>query len=172
MAKTNGMNKLTAIECINLLLVNNKEQRQARSSNNRLIAMLQTFDPDTLFIVEPTRGGFELNRGSLVEAMVKIAVMHYAYGTKTITGKSDLCDIPYASKRELGLPTSIRSIEVKYATPWAKASANKTNTKYVILVTNEGIALIETANHEGNRYCWQDLDEGERLTALENLLGF
>ena len=52
--------------------------------------MLSTFDENATVCVEPTRKGFELNRGSLVENLVKMALLDTDNGFKTAQRKSDI----------------------------------------------------------------------------------
>lgn len=162
------MKSYTKNECINLLLTNNAEQYKAKYSNNVLLAMLETLSDDKSFAVEPTRGGFELNRGSLCEAIVKSFLYGYECAGRTSQNKSDLRKgIKNASV--YGLKSNY-CYEIKFATSFAPATLNPTKTANILLVTTTGIYLIKSVDHCGRYTNNSDLD-GERLDKLSEALG-
>ena len=163
------MNTYTIAQCTALLKENNTNQPKAKYSNNVILAMLSTFDENATVCVEPTRKGFELNRGSLVENLVKMALLDTCNGFKSSQRKSDI-GRNAKNATAYGLDKSLK-YEVKFATTFAPATESKPKTKYVILVTATGCHLIETANHKGRYTNNSDL-EGVRLDELSARLGF
>lgn len=162
------MNIYTKQEVVDLLKQNNIDQPKAKYSNNVILQMLHAIDENAVFSVEPTRGQFALNRGTIVEEIVK-AVLGVA-GGKTQKGKADI-DLSGVDKAKFEIPTRARKLEVKFATTFAPATASQPSTKYVILITADGAFLIEAENHEGrytNTSCW----DGEKMEALSEMLGF
>lgn len=164
-----NMKTYTISQCARLLAQNNIDQPKAKYSNNVILAMLSTFDDNATVCVEPTRKGFELNRGSLVENLVKMALLDTDNGFKTAQRKSDI-GRNAKNATAYGLNKNLK-YEVKFATTFAPATESKPKTKYVILVTATGCYLIETANHQGRYTNNSDLD-GTRLDELSARLGF
>ena len=162
------MKTYTIAQCARLLAQNNIDQPKAKYSNNVILAMLSTFDDNATVCVEPTRKGFELNRGSLVENLVKMALLDTDNGFKTAQRKSDI-GRNAKNATAYGLNKNLK-YEVKFATTFAPATESKPKTKYVILVTATGCYLIETANHQGRYTNNSDLD-GTRLDELSARLG-
>ena len=162
------MKTYTIAQCARLLAQNNIDQPKAKYSNNVILAMLSTFDDNATVCVEPTRKGFELNRGSLVENLVKMALLDTDNGFKTAQRKSDI-GRKAKNATTYGLSKNLK-YEVKFATTFAPATESKPKTKYVILVTATGCYLIETANHQGRYTNNSDLD-GTRLDELSARLG-
>ena len=162
------MTTYTIAQCARLLAQNNIDQPKAKYSNNVILSMLSTFDQNATVCVEPTRKGFELNRGSLVENLVKMALLDTDNGFKTAQRKSDI-GRNAKNATAYGLNKNLK-YEVKFATTFAPATESKPKTKYVILVTATGCYLIETANHQGRYTNNSDLD-GTRLDELSERLG-
>jgi len=161
------MNTYTLGQVRNLLRKNNKEQPKAKYSNNIILTMLDHIDESTTFEVEPTKGGFELNRGTIVEEIVK-AVLGTAVN-KSYSGKADI-ELKNVEKEKFEIPSKAKKIEIKFATTFAPASATQPKTKYVILIAKEGAYLIETSNHQG-RFTNKSIEDGERLETLSEMLG-
>ena len=161
------MNTYTINQVRDLLVKNNQEQPKAKYSNNIILTMLNQLSDNTTFEIEPTRGGFELNRGTLVEEIVK-AVLGAAVN-KSYSGKADV-ELKNVEKAKFEIPTQAKKIEIKFATTFAPASATQPKTKYVILVVKEGAYLIETKDHKG-RYTNNSFLDGERLETLSEMLG-
>jgi len=162
------MNKYSVDQVRELLQENNKTQPKAKYSNNIILNMLNCVAPSTIFEVEPTRNGFALNRGTLVEEIVK-AVLG-AYVNKSYSGKADI-NLKGIDNNEFGIPSKAKKIEVKFATTFAPASEAQPSTKYVILIAKEGAYLIETKNNKG-RFTNKSIENGERLEELSEKLGF
>ena len=76
------MKTYTIKECARLLAQNNIDQPKAKYSNNIILSMLDQFDENATVCVEPTKKGFELNRGSLVENLVKMVLLGTNNGFK------------------------------------------------------------------------------------------
>lgn len=163
------MNTYTKNECINLLLDNNINQPKAKYSNNILLAMLDSTPDGTQFRIEPTRGGFELNRGSLCEAIVKAVLYGYECAGRTAQNKSDLHK-GIKNANAYGLKSNY-CYEVKFATTFAPATASEPKTKNTILITADGAYIIESKNHQG-RYTNNSIWDGIRLDELSEALGF
>lgn len=163
------MNTYKKNECINLLTANNIDQPKAKYSNNILLNMLDCVADNTEFMIEPTRGGFELNRGSLCEAIVKAVLYGYASAGKTAQRKADLCK-GIKNANSFGLDSRY-CYEVKFATTFAPATASQPKTKNTILITADGAYMIESKNHKG-RYTNNSIWDGERLDELSEALGF
>lgn len=162
------MKTYTRNEAIELLQQNNINQKKAKYSNDILIQMLQTLNEDTTFTVEPTRGKFAMNRGSLCESIVKCALG--LQGVKSNQNKVDI-DLKGIDNKKFGLPTFAKKLEVKFATTFAPASENLPTTKNVLLVCADGVYNIETQNHKG-RYTNNSIFDGVRNDVLSNILGF
>lgn len=162
------MKTYTIKDCARLLAQNNIDQPKAKYSNNVILSMLDQFDENATVSVEPTRKGFELNRGSLVENLVKMVLLGTDKGFKTKQRKSD---VGKNSKNATvyGLDKRL-CYEIKFATTFAPATESQPKTKYVILITADGAYLIESKNHEG-RYTNNSIWEGERLDELSEALG-
>ena len=94
------MNTYTRNEAIELLQQNNIDQRKAKYSNDILIQMLETLNEDTTFTVEPTRGKFAMNRGSLCEDIIKCALG--LQGNKTKQHQADI-DLKGINNKKYGL---------------------------------------------------------------------
>lgn len=162
------MKTYTIAQCTTLLTQNNQNQPKAKYSNNVILTMLNQFDENATVCVEPTRKGFELNRGSLVENLVKMILFGTDCGFKTKQRKSD---IGKNSKNATayGLDKNL-CYEIKFATTFAPATESQPKTKYVILITADGAYLIESKNHKG-RYTNNSIWEGTRLEELSEALG-
>lgn len=162
------MNYYTKNEVKALLEENNLSQPKAKYSNNVILSMLDKVNDNTIFEVEPTKKGFKLNRGTLVEEIVK-SILGVKVN-KSYSGKADI-DLKDVDNSKYGLPTYAKKIEVKFATTFAPASASNPNTKYVILITNEGAFLMNANEHEG-RYTNYSAYDGTKLNKLSEMLGF
>lgn len=162
------MNKYSVEQVGDLLRKNNMEQPKAKYSNNIILNMLNYVDKSTIFEIEPTKSGFELNRGTLVEEIVK-SVLGLAVN-KSYSGKADI-NLAYVNNKEFELPSQAKRIEIKFATTFAPASASQPKTKYVILIVKEGAYLVETKNNKG-RFTNNSYLNGERLEKLSEMLGF
>lgn len=162
------MKTYTIAQCATLLEQNNQNQPKAKYSNNVILSMLAQFDENATVCVEPTRKGFELNRGSLVENLVKMVLLGTDCGFKTKQRKSD---VGKNSKNATayGLDKNL-CYEIKFATTFAPATESQPKTKYVILITADGAFLIESKNHKG-RYTNNSIWEGEKLEELSEALG-
>lgn len=162
------MNTFTIAQCKTLLEENNIKQPKAKYSNNVILAMLEQFDENATVEVEPTRGMFEINRGSLVENLVKMVLMNTTQAWKTQRNRSDIMRGSQGLKA-FGLDKWL-NYEIKFATTFAPATESKPKTKYVILITADGAYLIETKNHQG-RFTNNSIWDGERLDDLSEALG-
>lgn len=162
------MNRFTVAQCKALLEENNVNQPKAKYSNNVILAMLEQFDDNATVEVEPTRGMFPINRGSLVENLVKMVLMNTTETWKTQRNRSDVMRGCQGLK-EYGLQKQL-NYEIKFATTFAPATESKPKTKFVILITADGAYLIESKNHAG-RFTNNSIWDGERLDDLSEALG-
>ena len=163
------MNNFSKNECIALLVANNTDQPKAHYSNDVLLHMLNAVDNDSIFTVEPTRGKFAMNRGSLCEGIIK-AILGIDL-SKTQKGVADI-DLKGIDNIKFGLPKYAKKLEVKFATSFADASDNAPKTKYVLLVTAEGCFNIDTNNHKQGKYTRNSIFEGTRNNIISEMLGF
>lgn len=163
------MNTFTKSEVIAHLTANSLAQPKAKYSNATILHMLNAVPENATFDLEATRGGFAFNRGSLVEEIVKSV-----FGLSTEKAQRNSADINLAkvNKASFEIPTTAKALEVKFATTYASASASMPKTKYVLLITNEGAYLIETAKHKEGKYYSYSFYEGTRLEKLSKVLGF
>lgn len=162
------MNKYTVAQCKALLEQNNIDQPKARYSNNILLTMLDQVSDNATVEVEPTKGGFELNRGSLAENIVKMILLNTSEAWKTQRNRSDV-KRGSANLKMFGLDKWL-NYEVKFATSFANASSSEPKTKYVILVTPDGAYLVESKKHVG-KWTTSSIWDGERLDDLSEALG-
>lgn len=145
--------------------VDNKAK--SRYSDSVLVQMLENVDVESLS-VEPTRGGFPFNRGSLAEAILKAFLNGWTMGFKT-SRNADLKRAKgddRATRRELGLNPN-RNYEIKFSTSYALASDSEVKTKQVIKIIPSGIYLVDREEYDRANY-----PQGERLNELSELLGF
>ena len=162
--------KLSKNEIIALLEQNNIDQRKAKYSNNIILEMLENVSENAIFDVEQTRGSFPINRGSLVEEIVKSML-----GGECVKASQRQSDLRATSKnmrkmfKANGLNPQLR-YEIKFATSFAPASNNAPKTKYTILIVKEGAYLVENANHQ-ERFTSNSWFDSPRLDNLSDLLG-
>lgn len=162
------MNKYSVVKVMALLENNNQEQPKAKYSNNVILQMLNHIDQNTIFEVEPTKKGFALNRGTLVEEIIKAKLGVNV--NKSYSKKADI-DLKGVNNSKYELPSTAKKVEVKFATTFAPASPSNPKTKYVILVTAEGVYLMDATEHEG-RYTNYSAYDGTKLEKLSKALGF
>ena len=158
----------TKNQLIKTLEQNSIEQKNAKYSNSILLAMIKSLDFETIE-AEPTRDRPEMpNRGSLCEALVKIAYFGYKDAYKT----SRNADIQRATgetrqnSRDLNLDPN-RRYEVKFNTSFALAHDSQVKTKQLLLVIREGVYLVDSAD-----YVRATFPQGQRLDELSKRLGF
>ncbi len=165
------MNILTKKQCITILTENNLTQPKAKYSNNILLAMLEAVSNKTIFYVEPTKSGFPINRGSLCECIIKALIYNTDTVFKSSQRKGDLNTYKIA-KAELDCYELDKKVyEIKFATSFANSSkVSNTRCNKVILVTAEGIYLVDN-KEKGERFKPCDIWNGEKLTALSEILG-
>lgn len=162
--------KLTKNEIVTLLHENNLNQPKAKYSNNIILQMLENVNDNTIFNVEQTRGKFAINRGSLVEEIVKLAL-----GGKATKTSQKLSDLKASDKTmrarfvENGLNPQLK-YEIKFATSFAPASDNAPKTKYTILIVKEGAYLVENKEHQA-RFTSNSWFDSPRLEKLSETLG-
>lgn len=130
---------------IDLLLINNTTQPKAKYSNNILLTMLSKVDNDFEATLEPTREGFAFNRGSLCECLIKYVINGKT--TKAQATQSDLNTSKVDNKvlEYFNLPKS-SNIEIKYSTSFSPATHKTSKARYTIIVSQNGIDLIESKN--------------------------
>lgn len=161
-----------------MLLNNNTSQPKAKYSNNVILQMLDTLPSDFVADVEPTRNGFALNRGSLVECIIKAVITNDFQPSKSSCRVADLNTLNLSSEA-LELVHGVRSanIEIKFSTSFAPATHKTSKARKTIIVCEYGIYMIDSKNiiptKSGkiniNNQNPKDL---EMLEELMDLLGF
>lgn len=169
----------TKNELIQMLLANNAKQPKAHYSNNVIVQMLETLNDDFKADVETVRGGVEMvNRGSLVECIIKATVYGVAQVEKSACNNSDL-NTSKLNAQQLALVHGVKSsnIEVKFSTSFAPATKKTNKARKTIIVCERGIYMIDSKNIVAtsagkiniNNQKHKDLD---KLQELMDLLGF
>lgn len=168
----------TRNELINLFKDNNQKQPKAKYSNNIIIGMLENLPSEFVAIVEPTRSGFAVNRGSLVECIIK-AVVYNDYNAQKSSCKVADLDTTSLNAQQLALVNDVVSsnIEIKFTTSFAPATRKTSKARKTILVGESGIYMIDSKNlistKSGkinlNNQMAKDLT---RLDKLMDLLGY
>ena len=157
----------TKVEVIQKLIDNMREQKNAKYSNEPLLKMVRAIDFETIE-VETTRSNEEMfNRGSLCEALLKIALFGYADGYKT-NKNADIDRARGATRaefRELGLNPN-NKYEVKFNTSFALAHDCLIKTKKVLMVIKEGVYLVDSAD-----YVRATFPQGVRLDDFSQFVG-
>lgn len=130
-----------------LLTLNNEQQPKAKYSNNVILKMLEKM-PSTLDIdVEPTRKGFAFNRGSLVECLVRAVITNDFTQTRANARESDLNSMDFTTQQlELINGVKSKNIEIKFSTSFAPATKKSNKARYVIIVCESGVYMIESKN--------------------------
>jgi hypothetical protein len=141
------MKKYTYFEIVALLQQNNQDQPKAKYSNNAILRMLENLPTTFTMEVEPTKGGFALNRGSVVECIINaIATKNYNQ-VKHQANKSDLNTLKLDADT-LRLFNNIKSsnIEIKFSTSFAPATRKTNKARYTIIVSEKSIVMLESKN--------------------------
>ena len=153
-----------------LLARNSNDQPKAKYSNAVILRMLDAVPADFTACVEPTRGAFPLNRGSIVECIIKAVLYGVADTFKTSQGRKDI-DLRKVDNRAFGIDPRAQRLEVKFATSFAPASEAQPDTAWVLLVTDRGVYNVRASEHQGRYTRNSDLD-GEVNEVLSELFGF
>ena len=164
------MEKYSKAEILELLARNSVEQPKAKYSNAVIAQMLGAVGDDFVACVEPTRGAFALNRGSVVECIIKAVVYGVADTFKTSQGRKDI-DLRKVNNRAFGIDPRAQRLEVKFATSFAPASEAQPDTAWVLLITDRGVYNVRASEHKGRYTRNSDLD-GEVNEVLSELFGF
>ena len=165
-------------QLVNAFTQNNADQPKAKYSNNVILNMLDCLPMDFEADIEPTRNGFAVNRGSLVECIIKAVVCNDYHATKSSCRVADL-DTRKLNAQQLALVNGVVSsnIEIKFSTSFAPATKKTSKAHKTILVCESGIYMIDSKNiiptKSGkinvNNQKAKDLIE---LTELMDLLGY
>ena len=164
------MKKYTLTEIRALLERNTIEQPKAKYSNAIILRMLEHTRHDFTATVEPTRDLFPLNRGSLVECIIKSLLYGVADTFKTTQGRKDI-DLREVDNRAFDIDPKAKGLEIKFATSFAYASASDPRTVWVLLVTPDGIFNVPSQGHKG-RYSPKDEHSGRLNEVLNAFYGF
>ena len=134
-------------QLIALFKDNNARQPKAKYSNNVIIQMLETLSSDFTADVEPTRSGFAINRGSLVECIIKAVVCGLVSGIKSNFRVADL-DTMHLDAEHLALVNGVKSsnIEIKFSTSFAPATHKTSKARKTIIVCEYGIYMLDSKN--------------------------
>lgn len=140
------MEKYTKQDLINLVEMNTQLQPKAKYSNAIILTMLKSLDDNFTATLEPARSakyGVMVNRGSLVECIVKYAVIRN--GEKTPGAGADLDTKHYMANLDLVDNVVSDNIEIKFSTSFAPATTIKSKKpKKVILVSEHTIGMIDS----------------------------
>lgn len=166
------------VQLVELFKENNQVQPKAKYSNNVIIQMLETLSSDFVADIEPTRNGFAVNRGSLVECIIK-AVVYGVNGVNKSSCKVADLDTTHLDTEHLALVNGVKSsnIEIKFSTSFAPATHKTSKARKTIIVCEYGVYMIDSKNiiptKSGkiniNNQNTRDLVE---LTELMDLLGY
>ena len=131
---------ITKNQLIALVEENSRLQPKAKTSNNVILNLIDLIDNDFDIQVEPTRSNSMLNRGSIVECLIKLIFDKRRKHVLKSAGGSDL----YKGSKEY---------EVKFSTTFAYASNNNTNKDIpIILVCESGVYETTYDNLIINKY--------------------
>jgi hypothetical protein len=153
-------------EVIAILQKNNCEKPKAKYSNDILLTMLKHTDLQHIES-EPTRNGFELNRGVVCECIIKAKLRGFdnAYKTSRNADLKKSKGDDRAIMREYELEPNL-NYEIKFTSSFALASDSILKTKYVILVLASGVYLVPSKEYKRANY-----PQGKRLDKLSQELG-
>ena len=157
----------TKNEVIQLLVENSQNQKNAKYSNDILLKMVRAISFETVECETTRNNDKMLNRGSLCEALIKIALFGYADGYKT-TKNADIDRArgqTRAEFRSLELNPN-RKYEVKFNTSFALAHDCPIKTKQVLMIIKEGAYLVESEEYNRATY-----PQGQRLDEFSRLIG-
>lgn len=134
-------------QLIALFNENNATQPKAKYSNNVIIQMLETLSSDFVADIEPTRNGFAVNRGSLVECIIKAVVYGVNDTTKSSCRVADL-DTTKLNAQQLALVNGVVSsnIEIKFSTSFAPATHKTSKARKTIIVSETMIVMMDSKN--------------------------
>ena len=137
----------TKKELIVLFNENNLKQPKAKYSNNIILKMLEHVSEDFTAEVECTRKGFSVNRGSLVECIIK-SVVYGVNETKKSNAKISDLDTRNLSKKQLALVNGVASndIEIKFSTSFAPATRKTSKARKTIIASENGVYMIDSKN--------------------------
>ena len=137
----------TRNELIELFNANNVMQPKAKYSNNVIIQMLETLSSDFVADIEPTRSGFAVNRGSLVECIIK-AVVYGVNDTEKSSCKIADLDTTTLNAQQLALVNGVVSsnIEIKFSTSFAPATHKTSKARKTIIVSENMIVMLDSKN--------------------------
>ena len=141
------MKKYNYFELVALLQQNNQQQPKAKYSNNAILRMLSKM-PNTFVVeLEPTKNGFALNRGSLVECIINAVITNNYNQTKHQAHQSDLNTLKL-NDNALRLVNNVKSsnIEIKFSTSFAPATHKTSKARYTIIVSEKSIIMLESKN--------------------------
>lgn len=135
----------TKNQLITLFKENNLKQPKAKYSNNVILQMLDTLSSDFVADVEPTRSGFAINRGSLVECIIKAVIYGVNDATKSSCRVADL-DTTKLNDTQLSLVNGVVSsnIEIKFSTSFAPATHKTSKAHKTIIVSESMIVMLDS----------------------------
>lgn len=163
------MNTFTKTELVAILKADRNNAGNAHYSDDALLAMLGAVSDNFTATIEPARGDFAFNRGSLAECIVKSILYGVNDTFKTSQGRKDL-DLRGVKNARFGIDSRAKGLEVKFATNFAAASASEPSTKWVLLITEKGVYNVRAEDHKG-RYTRNGDLQGVRNEILSELFG-
>ena len=134
-------------QLVDLFNENNQKQPKAKYSNNIILNMLDCLPSDFEADVESTRNGFAINRGSLVECIIKSVIYNDYHAKKSNCRVADL-DTRGLNAQQLALVDNVVSsnIEIKFSTSFAPATRKTSKARKTILVCESGVYMIDSKN--------------------------
>lgn len=174
------MEKILVNEIIKKYQMNNSVAKNA-PTNNAIIKMLQATELKSL-VVEPAKSGAVLNRGSVVECVVRYALIEYILGEAPKTMKKSTSNEDFNTKgfdiemlEDLGLQANT-NYEIKLLSSIARASYEDKKEMPIIMVDlrakSKGVYLVEPKDLVlYNPKSISDYTKGTRLDLVSELLG-
>lgn len=174
------MEKILVNEIIRKYKENNKVAKNA-PTNNAIIKMLQGTELKSL-VVEPSKTGAILNRGSVVECVVRYALIEYVLGEAPKTMRKSVNNEDFNTNgfdiemlADLGLQANT-NYEIKLLSSVARASYDDAKDLPIIMVDlrakSKGVYLVEPKDLVlYSAKSISDYVKGTRLDLVGELLG-
>lgn len=119
-------------------ILDNNNSKSMTNSNRICKHFLNLVNSDFSCEIEYNEKNDSINRGSLIECVIK-----HLLGLDSARENKNNCDIK-SLKAVLG--GRVNNLEIKYSVRESYASANKCKSKYVLLVNEYGLFLLDRKN--------------------------
>ena len=131
---TNNMNTFTLKQVKEMFLKDTQVRKANKSSNKPIIQLIEMLENDNLKITcEYTKGGTILNRGSVVECLVKLLLKDQKSARKYQNGRCDMI-------------INHEKYEIKYSSAKGYASYSRPIQEKLIFVNQYGVYLTTGDN--------------------------